>query len=140
MRRLRMPIVKVDQDGLPVEPTWSVKTLLEPANGDVKAITDEQLDHLFRLAQLRPPADHTAREALKRDVKQLSQFTRHIQGQDFGQVEPLTHIWREDIGLCLREDQTKDQADEAKGRDLLRNARQKSGHFYTVPDKVPSMD
>ncbi|KAG0168496.1 hypothetical protein DFQ28_000986 [Apophysomyces sp. BC1034] len=138
---LRTRMVKVDQDGLPVAPTWSVNSLLEPVAGDQHAISDKQLDHLFKLAQLRPPLDNVAREALKRDVKQLSQFTRHIQVEDFGDVKPLIHIWRDDIGLCLRKDQPGDDvSNEPRGRELLAKAKEKSGNFYVVHDKLPSMD
>ncbi|KAI8367637.1 uncharacterized protein BYT42DRAFT_586948 [Radiomyces spectabilis] len=131
--------VKVDSDGLPKQPTWSVHSLVSSISEDAGTISNEHFDHLFRLAQLRAPVDPETRSKLKKDVDQLSQFTQHIQTADFGHVEPLTHIWPETEGLTLRED-VCEASDQIRGRALMEKAKHTSGNFYAVRGSLPSSD
>ncbi|CAO3630925.1 unnamed protein product [Cunninghamella blakesleeana] len=136
---------KIDADGLPLAPTWSVYSLFNNNNSNntdntesIK-ITDQQLDHLCQLAQLRlPPKDSKSRENLKSDMNELTQFIQHIQlekevfGGNTNKVKPLAHIWQESVGLELRNDDVHHYEEEKEGRELLKNAKQVYNHFYTV--------
>ncbi|KAI8081368.1 uncharacterized protein BX664DRAFT_361539 [Halteromyces radiatus] len=121
---------KVDGDGLPLSPTWSVNSLLNTSN-DQTSISDEQLDHLCRLAQLLPPKQAKDREQLKSDMNDLTRFVQSIQQQDFGKTEPLSHIWQETTGMNLRTDNVIN-TDKVNGTKLLEKAKQISYPFYTV--------
>ncbi|KAI9303475.1 hypothetical protein BJ944DRAFT_183330 [Cunninghamella echinulata] len=127
---------KVDTDGLPISPTWSVNSLFDKTSNHTESITDKQLDHLCQLAQLRPPPrDSISRDDLKSDLNELTKFVEAIQLEDFGTTKPLTHIWQEDTGLALRSDKTvvnSKEEEKQKGRELLKNAKQVSNYFYTV--------
>ncbi|KAG1461542.1 hypothetical protein G6F56_005705 [Rhizopus delemar] len=98
-------------------------------------ISDKQFKHLLNLARLNIPKEHESK--LKSEIDQLSQFTEHIKCHDFNNVEPLTHIWKEDIGLSLREDEP---IEKVKGRQLLSKAAKKSGNFYVVKGSMPSSE
>ncbi|KAI9014419.1 hypothetical protein CLU79DRAFT_838465 [Phycomyces nitens] len=126
-----------DKDGLPLSATWSVRSLLE---NEHQTMSDEHFEHLFRLAQLRAPESPEAFEKLKKDVNQLSSFVEPIQRHDYGTVKPLSHLWQERIGMELRPDVPKRDPEEVRGRALLKEARQRSGHFYMVRGSLPSSD
>ncbi|KAL0074856.1 hypothetical protein J3Q64DRAFT_1199154 [Phycomyces blakesleeanus] len=126
-----------DKDGLPLSATWSVRSLLE---NDHQTMSDEQFKSLFRLAQLRAPSSADAFEKLKKDVNQLSAFVGPIQRHEYGTIKPLSHIWQERIGMELRQDKPKNDPEEVRGRALLKEAKQISGHFYMVRGSLPSSD
>lgn len=118
-------------------PTWTVRSLLEPASSDSPpSITDKQFNHLFRLAQLRPPTSQRAKDNLKRDLDQLSQFTEHIQELGQADVEPLIQLWEQGTGLVTRPDVPSQSNEEPSGRVLMNNAEQKHGNFYVVKSKI----
>ncbi|CAO3701052.1 unnamed protein product [Rhizopus stolonifer] len=122
----------IDAHGLPLKPTWSIKSLMEPEG---EPISDKQFKHLLNLARLNIPKEQESK--LKSEIDQLSQFTEHIKRHDFNNVEPLTHIWKQDIGLLLREDEP---IEKVKGRQLLSKAAKKSGNFYVVKGSMPSSE
>ncbi|SAL95607.1 hypothetical protein [Absidia glauca] len=124
---------KVDADGLPLAPTWSVHSLLNTSSPSTapSLISNDQLDHLFRLSQLRPPKDKADRTQLAQDMDDLTRFIHSIQQKDFGNTEPVTHIWQASTGMTLRSDD-KENADKVKGTALLDNAKQTVNPFYTV--------
>ncbi|KAI8337222.1 hypothetical protein BC941DRAFT_427094 [Chlamydoabsidia padenii] len=130
-RNLTKP--KVDSDGLPLAPTWSIDTLLNSTKSSTtsSSISDEQFDHLFRLAQLRPPQDKMERAQLAKDLDDLTRFIQSIQQKDFGNTEPVTHIWQDSVGMTLRSDDIGN-TDTVKGTALLKNAKNIMDPFYTV--------
>ena len=99
-----------------------------------KRITDKQFDHLFRLAQLRPPESQKDKANLKYDLDQILRFTEHIQDLETTQVEPLIQLWEEEVGMITRKDESNQDKKELKGRTLLKNAEQKHGYFFIVPN------
>lgn len=118
-------------------PTWTVHSLLQPASSDnSSSITDKQFNHLFRLAQLRPPTSQAAKDNLKRDLDQISHFTEHIQELGQADVEPLIQLWEQGTGLVTRPDVPSQSNDEPSGRVLMEKAEQKHGNFYVVQSKI----
>jgi Asp-tRNA(Asn)/Glu-tRNA(Gln) amidotransferase C subunit len=124
----------------PLEPTWSVKSLLNTKNSNntmtasnSSPISDEQLDHLFQLAQLRPPTNAEDRRQLTIDMDDLTKFIQSIQQKDFGDTAPMTHVWQDDTGMTLRSDDvSSNQSDQVKGTALLDNAKQTFPPFFAV--------
>lgn len=86
---------------------------------------------MFRLSQLLPPKDKADRTQLAKDMDDLTRFIHSIQQKDFGNTEPVTHIWQASTGMTLRSDDTEN-ADKVKGTALLDNAKQTVNPFYTV--------
>jgi Asp-tRNA(Asn)/Glu-tRNA(Gln) amidotransferase C subunit len=127
----------------PTAPTWSVNSLFNTKSNkntlsateseNSSAISDEQLDHLFRLAQLQPPTNTQERIQLTKDMDDLTNFIHSIQQKDFGNTAPMTHVWQDGTGMALRNDDIiSDQSDQVKGTALLNNAKQTFTPFYTV--------
>ncbi|KAI7847199.1 hypothetical protein BDC45DRAFT_526764 [Circinella umbellata] len=127
--------IKIDSDCLPTSPTWSINSLLDVnSEQQQKGITDKQFNHLFRLAQLRPPESQKEKENLKHDLDEILRFTEHIQDLETSQVEPLVQLWERNVGMITRKDQINQDKKELKGRTLLKNAEKKHGYFYIVPN------
>lgn len=99
-----------------------------------QGISNEQFQHLLSLSRLSCPDVEQANK-LKSDIDQLTQFTKHIQLHDFKKEEPLTHIWKQDVGQIVREDK---ETTSVNGRELLKHAKKKSGNFYVVKGTMPS--
>lgn len=113
----------------PVQPTWSIQSLLDSPSDP---ISDEQFDRLLELARLNKP---TNPEKLKQDIDKLAQLTGHIKGHAYD-VAPLRSIWKEGEGQILRSDDVieSDNDGEKRGRSLLKHAQKTSGNFYTVAE------
>lgn len=122
----------MDGQCLPLKPTWSIQSLMEPMG---EGISQSQFERLLSLSRLNC-RDGEQAEQLKKDIDQLTQFTKHIQLHDFKQEEPLTHIWQQDVGQRLREDKET----KVDGRELLKYAKKKSGNFYVVKGTMPSSE
>lgn len=119
----------------PSKPTWSIYSLLE--SGDRPSITDEQFNRLFELAQLQSPSSNQEKEALKKDLDQISHFLEQIQRLDLENVEPLIQLWNQDTGLRLRDDVPEEEFD---GRSLLKHAKKTVDGYYAVEGKVASTE
>ncbi|KAI8378487.1 hypothetical protein BD560DRAFT_445016 [Blakeslea trispora] len=126
-------LAPVDKQCIPLKPTWSIQSLLEPVG---EPISDKQFDHLLSLARLKVDKE---RVTLKKEIDQLTQFTEHIKKLNIDQ-KPMTHIWQEQTGQQLRSDEQVETEQQKRGRDLLRHAEKKSGHFYVVQGSLPSTD
>ncbi|RUS26928.1 hypothetical protein BC938DRAFT_483921 [Jimgerdemannia flammicorona] len=113
----------------PLSPTWSIKSLLPPSPPP-SVITIQDLQHLLRLAQLRPPHTEYETSALVRDVNDIAHFVRHIREVDVEDVRPLRGVWRDEVGMALRNDVAEEG--EASGRVLLGKAKKISGQYYAV--------
>ncbi|KAI8074053.1 hypothetical protein BC940DRAFT_289886 [Gongronella butleri] len=121
----------VDADALPLKPTWSVTSLLPDEHK--ATMPQKQLDHLCRLAQLRPRSD----SALANDMNDLTHFIGTIQGGQID-IQPLIHIHDPKHSLDVRDDTPNT---DIAGRTLLKNARNTQGYFYTVPSlSTPSAE
>lgn len=129
-------LVEIDGHCLPLKPTWSVQSLLEPLG---EPISDKQFKHLLVLSRLSVSNQEEANK-LKSEIDQLTQFTEHIKLHDFKDEKPLTHIWKEDVGQILRNDEKVESSNEVCGRELLKYAKEKSGNFYAVRGTMPSSD
>jgi aspartyl/glutamyl-tRNA(Asn/Gln) amidotransferase C subunit len=119
-----------------LKPTWSIKSLLEPAG---EPISDKQFRHLLTLARLNIP-NKEQETKLKAEIDQLTQFTEHIKKLDIAVDQPLTHIWKDNIGQILRDDNQVESLKQVRGRDLLNLAKKKSGNFYVVKGSMPSSE
>ncbi|OBZ90198.1 hypothetical protein A0J61_01747 [Choanephora cucurbitarum] len=124
--------VPVDKQCIPLKPTWSIQSLLEPIG---EPISDKQFKHLLSLARLDIDKEHAS--TLKKEIDQLTQLTEHIKKFNTDQ-KPMTHIWQEGSGQLLRDDEQVEC--QPKGRDLLKHAKRKSGNFYVVQGSLPSTD
>lgn len=104
-------------------------------------ISDKQFKHLLQLSRLGLPPKKQA-DKLKSEIDQLTQFTEHIKLYDFKVVDkPLTHIWKQDVGQVLRDDNlVETDPEEVRGRDLLKYAKKKSGNFYVVKGSILPSD
>ncbi|KAI8997851.1 hypothetical protein BDB01DRAFT_893300 [Pilobolus umbonatus] len=127
--------IPVDEYCLPLKPTWSVKSLLEPVG---QPISDKQFQHLLKLSQLSISKERVGE--LKAEIDQLTQFTDHVRQYDFKGVTPLTHIWKEETSQILRDDTKVEASDEARSRVLLKHASKTSGNFYVVKGSMPSSE
>lgn len=110
--------------------------MLEPAG---EPISDKQFRHLLALARLNIP-DKEQETKLKAEIDQLRQFTEHIKKLEIAVDQPLTHIWQENVGQILRDDNQVETLEQARGRDLLKLAKKKSGNFYVVKGSMPSSE
>ncbi|KAG2204154.1 hypothetical protein INT47_011637 [Mucor saturninus] len=119
----------VDAQCLPLKPTWSIGSLMEPVDN---GISQDQFERLLSLSRLKCK-DRDQANGFKKDIDQLSQFTKHLQLHDFKE-EPLTHIWQQEKGQLVREDKET----HVDGRELLKYAKKKSGNFYVVKGTMPS--
>lgn len=89
----------VDIAELLSKPTWSVRSLLptDEQIGSTDKITDEELDHLFRLSalplkDLTIPEEKKKHQSIKRDLLTQLHFVQEIQKVDTTGVEPLVAI------------------------------------------------
>ncbi|KAG2200258.1 hypothetical protein INT46_009235 [Mucor plumbeus] len=135
-RRLYSTKVTVDEYCLPLKPKWSIKSLLQ---SETEPISDKQFKHLLNLTQLSIQ-DKQHEMKLKAEIDQLTQFTDNIKKWDATVDKPLTHIWKEDVGQILRDDNKIESTKEMRGRDLLQMAQKKSGNFYVVKGSMPSSE
>lgn len=71
------------------------------------------------------------RAQLAQDMNDLTRFIHSIQQKDFGNTEPVTHVWQASTGMTLRSD-SKGNSDKIKGTALLDNAKETVKPFYTV--------
>ncbi|KAI7906022.1 uncharacterized protein BX663DRAFT_498526 [Cokeromyces recurvatus] len=128
-KRLYSTKVPVDEQCLPLKPTWSIKLLFQSKE---ETISDDQFKHLLSLARLNIQ-DKERQLRLKQEISQLGQLTASIKYWNEIDGEPLTHIWKQDLCQPLRDDDQIEINDEIRGRDLFPFAKKKSGHFYIVP-------
>ncbi|CAG8493804.1 6883_t:CDS:2 [Ambispora leptoticha] len=124
-----------DKDGLPLHPTWSVKSLFAlKDNQSISIVNKEQVKHLFRLCNLREPKNPEHLATFVRDINRLCHFVKHIQEVDVTGVPPMRGIWPEGISVSLRSDNDDDEDKDAaiNGRALLKCAKVIQGNYYVV--------
>lgn len=76
------------------QPSWSVKSLLEPTNGSLQevSITQKQLHHLLRLSALPLPESESEEVRMIKDLQSQLHFVKAIQKVNTDGVEPLQSI------------------------------------------------
>ncbi|RDW75692.1 hypothetical protein BP5796_06513 [Coleophoma crateriformis] len=83
----------IDIDKLLSKPSWSVRSLLPPANPPINGeITPEKLHHLLRLSALPQPKDAEEEASMLETLHAQLHFVRDIQSVDTEGVEPLVGI------------------------------------------------
>ncbi|KAG2176768.1 hypothetical protein INT44_007432 [Umbelopsis vinacea] len=118
---------------------WSIKTLTEEAGGKdaPEEITMDRLRHLHKLAQLNIPENAEQVEELKVDINSIAHFMKQVRKADIpAGTEPLVSLWQDQIGQTLRPDVPTYTKDEVRGRELLKNAKKTSGHFYVAKSNI----
>ncbi|KAI9478352.1 MAG: hypothetical protein EXX96DRAFT_619283 [Benjaminiella poitrasii] len=129
LKRLYSTKVAVDEQCLPLKPTWSIQSLLQTKG---ETISDKHFKHLLALARLNI-RDKEQQMKLKQEIDQLSQLTANIKYWNGTDVKPLTHIWKQDLCQPLRDDKQIESDNKVRGRELLGYAKKKSGNFYIIP-------
>lgn len=98
--------VPVDEDGIPLKPSYSIKTFL--SNLPAPSISDEQFIHLHKLAALIPPPTGTPEFAEKK--KALEEMVRLVEGVRPDPIDlnnsktdtiPDGRIWPENEGIQI---------------------------------------
>lgn len=87
-----------------------------------------RLEHLARL-ELQP----AERAHLQQDLNRILEMVEKMEGLETANVEPLVYV-NEDVNV-LREDRVKGQASREAA---LRNAPQKDGAYFRVPQVIPT--
>ncbi|KAI8988557.1 hypothetical protein BDF20DRAFT_911016 [Mycotypha africana] len=129
----------------PLKPTWTIDSLLQNNKKTTDAqtlISDKQFKHLLSLARINVKDEKEA-SRLKSEIHQLQRITETIKNldQQHDTIAPLTHLWKQDKSLALRDDNLiETDPTERRGRALLDHAEKKSGYFYTVEQKVGLQD
>lgn len=100
------------------QPSWSVKSLLEPTNGSHQeiSITPKQLHHLLRLSALPLPESENEEARMIKDLQSQLHFVKAIQKVNTDGVKPLQSI-RDETKHAEREnmitfDSLKDEFDK----------------------------
>lgn len=89
-------------------------------------ISDELFDHISHLARLSFEGDE--REAIKKDMKNITDFMGQLSVIDTDNVEPL--IFMSDEVNVLRED---DPAVTLTQEEALKNAPKKDSDYFRIP-------
>jgi hypothetical protein len=139
--------VEVDEFGIPIKPTWSVRSLL--ASYPSPSINDETFDKLHRLAALRAPEkDSKDREVLREEMEGLVRLVGAVRiaevngekmGEEQGLVDGRIYPLPQTIELGRKtKDEHLDGAEELpelpNGRVLLKHSRTANQTAYVLPD------
>jgi len=141
--------VEVDEVGIPLKPTWSVRSLL--ASYPSPSVNDDTLDRLHRLAALQAPEkDSKEREALKEEMEGLVRLVGAVRiaeldgkkssehpGLVDGRVYPLPQTVSlepnaevADAGVHFMEN----GEESPNGRELLKHSQTATQTSYVLPD------
>jgi hypothetical protein len=136
--------VEVDELGIPIKPTWSVRSLL--ASYPSPSINDGTFDKLHRLAALRAPEkDSKEREILREEMEGLIRLVGAVRvaevngekpSEEQGLVDGRIYSLPQTIELGRKaKDEHLDDAEELpNGRELLRHSRTANQTAYVLPD------
>ncbi|CAG8434845.1 12883_t:CDS:2 [Ambispora gerdemannii] len=106
-----------DEDGLPLQSTWSVKSLFPLKDDQSTSIVNaEQVRRLFRLCNLSEPKNPEHLATFVRDINRLCHFVKHVQEVDVTGVPPMRGVWPE----------------VTNGRELLKCAKITRDNYYVV--------
>jgi hypothetical protein len=137
--------IEVDEFGIPIKPTWSVRSLL--ASYPSPSINDETFNKLHRLAALRAPEkDSKEREVLREEMEGLVRLVGAVRiakvngentGEEQGLVDGRIYPLPQTIELGYKaKDEHLDgaEAELPNGRELLRHSRTANQTAYVLPD------
>ncbi|KAI0347509.1 hypothetical protein BDW22DRAFT_1405021 [Trametopsis cervina] len=143
LRRIRTgsDLTEVDQDGIPVRPTWSVNELL--TSYPKPTIPPSTIKRMYQLSALVPPAENTSEHAQitaeMEDLVKLVEAVRLVQVDEHiadpeGHGVPDGRIWAEGMGISLKKEVRAEVAEDegAHGRALLKHAQRTHNGFYVV--------
>ena len=129
----------VDEDGIPLKPTWSVNELL--SSYPRPTISPSTLKRMYELSALVPPAEGTHEHA---DItREMEDLVKLVEAVKLVHVDPkVVHadhgipdgrVWAEGTGIPLdsRKSSTPEE-EEAHGRALLKHAQRTHNGFYVV--------
>ncbi|KAG8985526.1 hypothetical protein FRB94_004888 [Tulasnella sp. JGI-2019a] len=131
--------ITVDELGMPTEPTWSVKALLESYPPPV--LDPAHLIRLHKLSALDPPPyDSQEFDTLRADLGELIRLVEAVKtvelpkSDDEDGMIPDGRIWQDERGMLFDEN-TQDAlelASEPQGGELLEHASKTADGFYLV--------
>jgi hypothetical protein len=135
------PNAVVDDLGVPLRATWSVRKLL--STYPAPELSDDTLTRLHRLSALNPPESGSReREALRLELQELLCLVEAVKLVDTSTlggagpehaVIPDSRIWAEGRGMDLQDVDAKHIDDsEARGEALLRHASKQVDGQYVV--------
>jgi len=134
--------VSVDEDCVPIEPTWSIKSRISRQSHT--PLSEETFMHLHKLSALQPPTDAAARSKLKSDLEGMIQMVEGVKAcpllPDISSGNlPDGRIWPEDIGMELNLDWQMDRKTRKKQQALPMPSilhltkKTKDGKYYVGP-------
>lgn len=128
----------VDELGVPLRATWSVKELL--STYPAPSLSHDTLTRLHRLSALNPPAQNSPdSESLRLELQELLRLVEAVRlvdtsttpgGTEHSDI-PDSRIWAEGRGLDLDTPDAQ-HLKEAHGRALLKHARKHVDEQYVV--------
>ncbi|KAG9095053.1 hypothetical protein FS749_011191 [Ceratobasidium sp. UAMH 11750] len=125
----------VDEFGIPVNATWSVKKLL--STYPAPTLSHGTLARLHQLSALEPPEPSSPKaESLRLELQELLRLVEAVKLVDTstlsgGEDIPDSRIWAEGRGIDLDGPEAR-HLDEAHGRALLRHASKHIDGQYVV--------
>ncbi|KAI0092458.1 hypothetical protein BDY19DRAFT_903275 [Irpex rosettiformis] len=133
-------LAAVDEDGIPLRPTWSVNELL--SSYPRPTISPSTLKRMYKLSALVPPAEGTREHAdITRELEDLVKLVEAVKLVHVDEKVAYTdhgipdgRIWEEGTGIPL-EKSSKPGAvvkEEAHGRALLEHAQRTHNGLYVV--------
>lgn len=133
----------IDDLGMPVEPTWSVKEFL--ASYPPPVLEPAHLMRLHKLAALNPPPEGSKEfEKLREDLGELIRLVEAVRTVDLPKSDdeksggiPDARIWPVGVGMQFEDDTEDPQgclklSPEPHGRDLLKHASETADGYYLV--------
>ncbi|KAI0698625.1 hypothetical protein BC835DRAFT_647678 [Cytidiella melzeri] len=140
--RASVELAAVDEDGIPLRPTWSVNDLL--SSYPKPTISPPTLRRMYELSALVPPAEGTAEHA--KIIHELEDLVKLVEAVKLVDVDSdLTHnenaipdgrIWAEGVGIPLERSKNTEvpieEGERSQGRALLKHAQRTHNGFYVV--------
>lgn len=128
---------QVNELGVPLSPTWSVRELLD--SYPPPAIDDQTFEKIHRLSALVPPAKGTAeREFLRKELQELVKMVNAVRIADIPKDEeqgvPDGRIYPIPIEVSLEETKATEEESQPHGRELLRHSQISSETSYVLPN------
>lgn len=130
----------INEFGVPVNPTWSVRELLD--SYPPPTIEDATFEKIHRLSALVPPKEGTdERRVLKKELEDLVKLVNAVRMAEVpkdkedgrvpdGRIYPIPR----DVGLDEATTVEEEGEGQPNGRELLRHSRISKGTAYVLPD------
>jgi hypothetical protein len=132
--RKRSTLAETDELGVPLQPTWSVRALLE--SYPQPTLSPEALAKLHRLSALIPPVEGTPEHTkLTAEMEDLIKLVEAVRVPELTLEEkqvgiPDGRIWAQDRGIDMEPTQSTPSVED--GRELLQHAAKTEKGLYIV--------